>query len=120
MWIIVGGGGGKGYVAPPPPPPLQNYLPPPPPRLPTHMNKPEIGSSLSFQSQACFQIESMLKSFSFLSFISAFCIMIEFAVFVDKTDSFDDYYSGAFAITIIAFVLCIVIGIIGLIDWIKK
>ena len=37
------------------------------------------------------------------------------------TDAYSDYYSGgysgAFAITIIDFVLCIVIGVIGVIDW---
>ena len=31
--------------------------------------------------------------------------------------SFSDYFSGAFAITIVDFVLCLVIGVIGLADW---
>ena len=34
-----------------------------------------------------------------------------------STYSDDNDYSGAFAITIIDFVLCIVIGVIGVIDW---
>ena len=38
-------------------------------------------------------------------------------MFADASDAYDDYYSGAFAITIIDFVLCLVIGVIGLVDW---
>ena len=38
-------------------------------------------------------------------------------MYADAADAYSDYYSGAFAITIIDFVLCIVIGVIGVIDW---
>ena len=40
-------------------------------------------------------------------------------MYADSSDAFSDYYSGAFAITIIDFVLCIVIGVIGVIDWLE-
>ena len=72
-----------------------------------------------FYSSVLYHI-NIIYHIVFMSF-PAFCIMIEFAVYAGATDAYSDYYSGgysgAFAITIIDFVLCIVIGVIGVIDW---
>ena len=54
----------------------------------------------------------------FVFVFAALCILIEFAVFVDNTPSGD--YSAAFVLTIIAFILALVCGVIGLIDWLGK
>ena len=39
-------------------------------------------------------------------------------MYVEETkSSLSSYYSGAFGITIVAFVLSLIIGVIGLADW---
>ena len=54
--------------------------------------------------------------------LSAACICIEFAVFVGNINvsSSREGYSAGFFLTVIAFVLALVAGVIGVIDWRMK
>ena len=53
--------------------------------------------------------------------LSAACICIEFAVFVDNINNSSGVgYSGGFFLTVIAFVLALIAGVIGVIDWRMK
>ena len=45
------------------------------------------------------------------SFVPAFCIMVEFAIFVDKYGSTNSDYGYSFALTILAFLLAIAAGV---------
>ena len=69
----------------------------------------------------CHIVGNRMSMLIFLS-LSALCILIEWAVFVDNTNTSSSNvgYSGGFALTIIAFILALVAGVIGVIDWVMK
>ncbi|KAL3837598.1 hypothetical protein ACJMK2_022945 [Sinanodonta woodiana] len=50
-----------------------------------------------------------------LSFAGAFCAMIAFAVYAGKLGITD--YSASFALTIISFILGLIIGVLGILDY---
>ncbi|KAK3582721.1 hypothetical protein CHS0354_039762 [Potamilus streckersoni] len=52
-----------------------------------------------------------------LSFAGAFCAMIAFAVYAGESTFYWKDYSASFALTIIAFILGLIIGILGILDY---
>ncbi|KAK3582723.1 hypothetical protein CHS0354_039764 [Potamilus streckersoni] len=49
--------------------------------------------------------------------IRAFCAMIAFAVYAGESTFYWKDYSASFALTIIAFILGLIIGILGILDY---
>ncbi|KAK3582727.1 hypothetical protein CHS0354_039768 [Potamilus streckersoni] len=52
-----------------------------------------------------------------LSFAGAFCALIAFAVYAGESSGILKEYSASFALTIISFILGLIIGVLGILDY---